>query len=367
MNEVTTQEAGLSTLSPQAVVQQVQLVQQVMSLVMHKGVHYGKIPGCGDKPTLLKPGAETLGVTFRLSPKYEIEETDLPGDHKEYRVICHMHHGPTGTFLGSGVGVATTMEGKWRYRTGPVEPTGKAVPNEYWNLRSTDPFKAKDLLGGDGFSTKKIDGKWQIVIQGEKVEHDNPADYYNTCLKMAKKRAHVDGILTATAASDCFTQDIEEDPVLFGGQPEKKPKGPSKASSVQPKKETPTREETDRKAALKKQADQLNQEAAHGEGKELSIKETFKKRLRMYCSGDMLKMQAVQKELTEFKGNSVNDVDEATEGRIKVANDKLNKKIEAEYPKGCALDPTACTLTAYEGETPYCSSTGDECPFNADF
>ena len=42
-----------------------------------------------------------------------------------------------------------------------------------------------------------------------RVEHDNPADYYNTALKMAKKRAQVDATLTVTAASDFFTQDLE--------------------------------------------------------------------------------------------------------------------------------------------------------------
>ena len=49
-----------------------------------------------------------------------------------------------------------------------------------------------------------------ICSKGQRVEFDNPADYYNTVLKMAKKRAHVDAILTATAASDCFTQDVED-------------------------------------------------------------------------------------------------------------------------------------------------------------
>jgi hypothetical protein len=54
-----------------------------------------------------------------------------------------------------------------------------------------------------------------IAIQGGKIEHDNPSDYYNTCLKMGKKRALVDAVLTSTAASDIFTQDIEEDPTLY--------------------------------------------------------------------------------------------------------------------------------------------------------
>ncbi|WP_418719751.1 hypothetical protein [Bilophila wadsworthia] len=51
-----------------------------------------------------------------------------------------------------------------------------------------------------------------------RVEHDNPADYYNTCLKMAKKRALVDAVLTCTAASDIFTQDIEDEPQSFGAE-----------------------------------------------------------------------------------------------------------------------------------------------------
>lgn len=51
-----------------------------------------------------------------------------------------------------------------------------------------------------------------------RVEHDNPADYYNTCLKMGKKRAFVDALLTCTAASDIFTQDIEDEPQSFGAE-----------------------------------------------------------------------------------------------------------------------------------------------------
>jgi hypothetical protein len=47
---------------------------------------------------------------------------------------------------------------------------------------------------------------------GEKMENPDIADTYNTVLKMAKKRAYIDGILSATAASDIFTQDIEDFP-----------------------------------------------------------------------------------------------------------------------------------------------------------
>ena len=40
----------------------VNLIQEVMKAVMKEGVHYGKVPGCGDKPTLLKPGVKFIGV-----------------------------------------------------------------------------------------------------------------------------------------------------------------------------------------------------------------------------------------------------------------------------------------------------------------
>ena len=39
---------------------------------------------------------------------------------------------------------------------------------------------------------------------------------------MAKKRAHVDAALTATAASDCFNQDIEDMPEVIPGAKGKK-------------------------------------------------------------------------------------------------------------------------------------------------
>jgi hypothetical protein len=78
-------------------------------------------------------------------------------------------------------------------------------------LKKKDVAKALDMIGGKGFSTKKVDGNWMIAkMTGGKVEYDNPADYYNTCWKMAKKRALVDAVLTVTAASDIFTQDVEE-------------------------------------------------------------------------------------------------------------------------------------------------------------
>jgi hypothetical protein len=211
---------ALDAMDPRELVQQVKLIQQVMESVMKKDEHYGVIPGTGNKPSLLKPGAEKLGFVFRLAPDYKggITERDLGGGHREYEVICTLLQIHTGISFGQGVGSCSTMEGKYRFRSEVLEgPDGNAlqVPKEYWETRNPS------MLGGPQFGVRKRDKQWVIT---HKVEHDNPADYYNTVLKMAKKRAHVDAILTATAASDIFIQDVEDMPEVIPQQ-ENHPRG----------------------------------------------------------------------------------------------------------------------------------------------
>ena len=200
-----------SALTVEQVLGQVALIQRIMSAAMKEGEHYGRIPGCGDKPTLLKPGAEKLCLLFRLAPAYDVDERQFDRGHREYRVTATLTSITTQVTIGQGVGSCSTMENKYRFRAGAAEITDRAVPHVYWEIRQEDPAKAQLLIGGKGFTVKKVNGQGWIVAQGgEKIETDNPADSYNTVLKMAKKRALVDAVLTTTAASDIFTQDLEE-------------------------------------------------------------------------------------------------------------------------------------------------------------
>lgn len=205
--ELQTVPAGVPMeLTSKQVMDQVQLIQEVMHDAMKEGEHYGKIPGCGDKPALLKAGAEKLSLTFRLSPSYKIERLDLPNGHREYIIICELRHIETGKLLGAGVGSCSTMESKYRWRTTDAfEVTDLPIPR--------DAKEKKAEYRKQGFGMKKIDGEWRWVKftgDGQKVENPDIADQYNTVLKMGKKRAQVDATLTALAASDIFTQDIEE-------------------------------------------------------------------------------------------------------------------------------------------------------------
>jgi len=207
---------------------QVRLIQEVMSKVMVENEHFGVIPGCGTKKTLLQPGAQKLTMTFRLAPKYEIQETDIANGHKGYRVVCTLKSITSGTFVGQGVGCCSTMESKYRWRQG-----ARKCPK----CGKESIIKGKAEFGGgwlcwakkDGCGAKWGDGAAEIESQSvEKVENPDPADCYNTVLKIAKKRAFVDATITATAASDIFTQDIGD------AETDENPPTPAKASPKPP-------------------------------------------------------------------------------------------------------------------------------------
>ncbi len=170
---------------------QVNLVQEVMKAVMQKGTHYGTIPGCGEKPTLLKPGAEKLASTFRLAINPEIEDMSIK-DVVRFRIRAMITHQNTGAFLGAGVGECSSNEEKYCWRN--------AVCKEEYDETPEDRRRKKWRRGYSG----KVEAVQQV--------RTNPADLANTILKMAKKRALVDGILTVCGASDIFTQDIEDMP-----------------------------------------------------------------------------------------------------------------------------------------------------------
>jgi hypothetical protein len=178
-----------------------------MASVMKKDEHYGIIPGCGKKPSLLKPGAEKLCFVFRLSPEFEINRADMGNGHREYEIVCRLRSMSSGQIVGEGVGLCSTMETKYRYRNdADYEVLDTPIPKDSKERRSE--------YRKQGFGMKKVDDVWVWVkyTSEGKVENPDIADTYNTVLKMAKKRAHVDATITACAASDIFTQDIEDLP-----------------------------------------------------------------------------------------------------------------------------------------------------------
>jgi hypothetical protein len=200
------QQAG--ELSVQQVVDQAAKIQEVMKAVMHKDEHYGVIPGT-KKPTLLKAGAEKLCLVFRLDPQYSIIEK-MTGDHLTIFSTCVLYHIPTGNRMGSGMGSCSTKEQKYAYRQ-----AGRACPacglegsiqrskfgNKGWYCYAK--------MGGCGVEFEP-DDKTITEQDTKRVANPDIADQYNTVLKMANKRSLIAAVLNVTAASDLFTQDLED-------------------------------------------------------------------------------------------------------------------------------------------------------------
>jgi hypothetical protein len=171
----------------------IKTIQTVMTSVMKDGEHYGVVPGCGDKKVLLKPGAEKIMATFRIAPTFIVEDLST-SDECRYRVTATGAYSPTGTFLGQGVGECSTNEEKYKWRS--------AVCDEEFEDAPENRRRVKWKKGGYGKPAYKV----------KQVREDH-ADKANTVLKMAVKRALVAMVLIVTAASDIFTQDLEDDGV----------------------------------------------------------------------------------------------------------------------------------------------------------
>lgn len=236
MNEKNELMVTEERLSLEQVKAQVGAIQSMMGSVMQEGQHFGKIPGCGDKPTLLKPGAEKIAFMFKLVPDFEKTIEKMENYHREYEVTCKLYRDEK--LVGTGFGSCSTLEKKFRYKK--KETVGekvRAVPKSYWDAKKAQDFDAMKQLA-QGLVTKKIDNAWYFCTKGEVEYIDDPdiADKYNTVLKIAKKRAFVDAVITATGASDFFTQDIEDFRDSFEAD-EQRLKTPAQPAKAEPKAE----------------------------------------------------------------------------------------------------------------------------------
>lgn len=202
---------GVDSLPVAAVKAQVEKVHELVRAVMKDDVHFGKIPGAGDRKVLLKPGAELLNMTLRLRADYEIVREVLDAEHVHYTIRCKLVHIPTESFVASGVASCSSWESKYRYRRGerkcPKCSAAAIIPGKAEYGGGWICFAKK---GGCGAKFDK--GAKEIESQETgKVLNPDPHDQGNTILKMAQKRALVAATLNATACSDTFTQDIEDE------------------------------------------------------------------------------------------------------------------------------------------------------------
>ena len=176
------------------------MLNRIYQSVMQEGTDYGVIPGAGDKPTLLKPGAEMLRMAFNLRYKTEID-TSIEDWNKGmfyYRIKTHFSNSKD-QYVGTGIGSANSEETRYSNR---------------WVVESDIPEGIDKVSLRSQEKLAKKGSKYKVYL----IEADihEKATLVNTLQKMAKKRSFVDGILSITGASRIFTQDVED--IVGGGK-----------------------------------------------------------------------------------------------------------------------------------------------------
>jgi len=194
------------------------LVQKFFKQVMVKDLDYGIIPGT-DKPTLYKPGAEKLCELYGFAPivKAKNDTRDFKTGYYLSEITMQIVHRKTGTIIAEGVGEASSYESKYRYR---------------WVYESDVPKSLdKEALVNKIFKNKKTGAEYAKY----RIENTDLIDQWNTILKMAKKRALVDAVLSATRSSSIFSQSEDELEAWLEGEGSDAPKEKFEKQRATPK------------------------------------------------------------------------------------------------------------------------------------
>ena len=190
-----------------ATMQKIAQFQAVVQKTLKKDHDYGVIPGTGSKPTLLKPGAEKILMLMGLTSEYEVIEKVQDYDRGFFAFTVKCTLSKSDIKVTEGVGHANTRE------------------KRYVSGRQQDAYTLA-----------------------------------NTVLKMAKKRAQVDAVLTVASLSEIFTQDLE-DQVDDGFSPSTQSKKPQRSQKQkQQSNESATEAQRKKLYAMSKELD-LNKDA----------------------------------------------------------------------------------------------------------
>jgi hypothetical protein len=193
--------------------QKLNLTKEFFREVMQEGVDYGTIPGT-DKKTLFKPGAEGLCEFYNMAPiiASRLEDKNLDTGYYAVDITIRLVHRVTGSVIAEGVGHANTYENRYRWRWYSDYKLPKGIDRESLYKEERDEWKSGRRTGN--------------TYTMYRLENDDMHSIWNTVLKMAKKRALVDAVLSATRSSGIFAQSEEElEAYLNGVDPEGEPEG----------------------------------------------------------------------------------------------------------------------------------------------
>jgi predicted RNA-binding Zn-ribbon protein involved in translation (DUF1610 family) len=158
-----------------------------------------------------------MDTVFSLMPRPLIEkdQTKIDWDRKPQPffhivIVTEMVHRPTGRIVGYGFGSCSSTENKYRERDAKRKCPDCEQETIFKSKKGDQPgwfcWAAK---GGCG-KQFKVDDPAIINQELGKVVNDDIQGLYNTILKMAKKRSHMDGVLTTCGISGLFDADDDD-------------------------------------------------------------------------------------------------------------------------------------------------------------
>lgn len=244
--------------------------------VMQDGQHFGTIPGT-QKPTLLKAGAELLNKCFGYYADYQVldKTVNFGDDGSEplffYQYKCVLRRVGDDVIVGTGVGSCNSRESKYGYRwvdesevpanldksklntrsssisefefaikqaKTPAQDSRYGKPEEYWQAFN-DAIADGTAVAGTRNTSRGASKTWEISSVSYQVPNPEIASQLNTIDKMAQKRALIAATLNGTAASEFFTQDVEDLPEFSMSTPQTNNNDDDNVIDVTPIEETP--------------------------------------------------------------------------------------------------------------------------------
>jgi hypothetical protein len=189
---------------------QLKALRTFIKAELKPGIDYGKIPGCGDKPTLFLAGAQKTAMFFNGKQVFDNQETELSDGHLEVVSRVSIVSRSSGEVLSTGVGSCCTLESKYRYRTAKRScPKCGSIALINDNFNKAGGFVCYGNKGGCGHKFAKDDPAITQQVLGQ-IPNPDIYDVRNTVRKMAMKRGGVHAAMNLGCLSEMFTQDIED-------------------------------------------------------------------------------------------------------------------------------------------------------------
>ncbi len=185
---ITKQRPQLTKASIEAITYDLKMAEQLVFHALEPGIDFGRTPGT---PTdgLWDPGTAKIINAFECYPRHKVLFHEEGEKVITWVIEAELVHRGTQLVMGTGVGVCSTREPKYKYRWYTREEA-LAFPI----ITEADVDSAKSRKG-----TGKNSGATEY-----RLENPEYGEQVNTILQMAAKRSETDGVKTLPGVSSAL-------------------------------------------------------------------------------------------------------------------------------------------------------------------